>query len=95
MSAIKIYKCVKGTCYKHAADNRYLGKFLDLGSRARNTGAGAAGQTRSPIYIFEKEEINDNYPADMVIPVTCMGSGGKRKVTKKTRRNRRSHSRCK
>lgn len=97
MSAIKIYKCEQGVCYKHQSDNRYLGKFLRMDSRVRDNSAGAAGQSRAPIYVFEKEIIGDNYPADIVIPTACITSTGgrrNRRVTRKARRNRRgSYSR--
>jgi len=69
MSAIEIYKCEVGKYYVHESKG-YLGKFLGIESRIRDSSAGAAGQTRAPIYVFEKETICDNYPADKVIPIS-------------------------
>lgn len=89
---IPIYKCEIGTCYKHKDDNRYLGKFLRMDSRVRDSSDGTAAQTRAPIYVFEKEIIGDHYPSDIVIPTACITyTGGRRnrRVTKKARRNRR------
>jgi hypothetical protein len=82
IKAIKVYKCVKDTCYNHAADNRYLGKFIKMDSRPRDPGAGAAGQSRAPIYVFEKETIEDHYPADEVIETPCIATGGRRTTRK-------------
>lgn len=90
MSAIKIFKSVVGTCYNHK-DGRYLGKYLRMDSREREGGHG-----RAPIYVFEKEIIQDNYPADEVIATECITTGGRRRnrrATKKARRHRRRSSR--
>lgn len=93
MSAIKVYYAVVNTCYKHQADNRDLGKFLRTDSRARETSAGEAGQSRAPIYVFEKETIQDNYPADMIIPVACPTTGGRRKSLRRKKNRRSKYSR--
>ena len=69
---IKIYNCVVGTCYRHKSNNRYLGKFLRKDGRARDSRAGEAGNTMAPIYVFDNETIEDNYPADMVIETKCL-----------------------
>jgi hypothetical protein len=93
---IPINKCKIGTCYKHTDDNRYLGKFLRMDSRVRDSSSGTAAQTSAPIYVFEKEIIGDNYDVDIVIPTACISSTGgrrNRRVTRKARRNcRRSRS---
>jgi hypothetical protein len=93
MSAIYIYHAVVDTCYKHQADNRDLGKFLRTDSRVRNSGAGALGQTRAPIYVFEKETIQDKYPPEMIIPVTCPSIGGRRKSVRRKKNRRSKYSR--
>lgn len=93
MSAIKIYHAVVNTCYQHQADKRDLGKFLRTDSRVRNSGDGEAGQSRAPIYVFEKETIQDNYPADMIIPVACPNTGGRRKSLRRKKNRRSKYSR--
>jgi hypothetical protein len=89
---IAIYKSKVGTCYKHQ-DGRYLGKFIEMSSRVRDSSAGSAGQSRAPIYVFEKETIEDNYPSDKVIATSCIETNGarrSRKSIKKVRRIRKS-----
>ena len=93
MSAIKIYRAVVDTCYKHQADNRDLGKFLRTDSRSRANSTGLSQQSRSPIYVFEKETIQDNFPADMIIPVTCPSIGGRRKSVRRKKNRRSKYSR--
>lgn len=93
MSAIKVYYAVVNTCYKHQADNRDLGKFLRTDARSRDNTTGLSQQSGAPIYVFEKETIQDNYPADMIIPVACPTTGGRRKSLRRKKNRRSKYSR--
>ena len=71
LAPIKIYNASVGKHYMLVQkDNkpvrRYLGKYTECGSRARDE----YGQyPPAPVYVFEKETIGDHYPAEMVAEV--------------------------
>lgn len=66
-----MYNADIGKYYKDASDNRYLGAFVRLDSRVRDSSAGTAGQSLAPIYVFEKETLQDMFPATQIIEVLC------------------------
>lgn len=94
MSAIKVYKAVVGICY-NSNTGKYLGKFLRTDSRVRDSLDGTAGQSLSPIYVFENETIQDMYPATMVTPTPCISSGGagERGGSRRNRKNKSKKAR--
>ena len=93
--SIKVYNCTVGSCYevvqqfgKPVDPPRYVGQYLGMKTRSRDSSAGSAGQSLAPIFVFEKETIDDTYPPEMMREVECR-SGGKRKNRKSRKQTRR------
>lgn len=92
MSTIPVSKSVIGVCYVNQ-DGSYLGRFLGISRGQEYMEGPFAGRFR-PIYAFENGIINDSYPIEKVTATPCK-NGGKRKGTRKTRRNKRiNNTRC-
>jgi hypothetical protein len=80
-------KAVVGKCYEDES-GFYLGAYLKMGSRPRDPLDSGAGQTLSPVYVFENRSIEDTYPMPKVKEVPCK-TAGRRKSKKAGRRTRK------
>ena len=61
---IKIYNCVIGKYYNYVispGNEKYVGKYKKTKKRERENGMPPA-----PIYVFEKQTFQDNYPAEFM-----------------------------